>query len=151
MLEYQAQLDHTKPYYLGGQAQIDDIVYAHGGSGFLVSNIALRLVVEHYAAHQQEYETFTNDFWAGDGVAGKAFKDVGVELTWTAPIIHGGHPGVFPFGDNDSRGNPHWCLPSTTYHHVTPDDIMDMWNFEQRWIAEDEMVSLSNADSIKRT
>lgn len=51
MLQFQASLDHTKPYHMGSQNWIGDDAFAHGGSGFVVSNPALRLFVGYYATH----------------------------------------------------------------------------------------------------
>lgn len=141
ILKFQEQLDHTKPYYMGAQVNIGDVEFGHGGSGFLVSDTALQQVVEHYVAHQKEWEEFTDGHWAGDAVAGKAFRDAGAGLTRTWPIIQGDHPGAFPLEEDDGKGQPRWCYPSATYHHTSPSDIEDMWSFEQRWIADGGLVS----------
>ncbi|KAH0075934.1 glycosyltransferase family 31 protein, partial [Aureobasidium melanogenum] len=77
MLVYLSNLDWTKPYYLGGQMQIGDVLFGQGGHEFIVSRPALQNVVTHYQAHQKEYEDFTDGHWAGDCVLGKAFKDSG--------------------------------------------------------------------------
>ena len=148
MLKFQAQLDHTKRYYMGGQMWISDVIFAHGGSGFLVSNAAARALVDYYTAHQSELEDFTAGHWAGDCVLGKTFKDAGVPLTLTWPIIQGDHPGVFPYGRTDhSRVTPLWCYPITTYHHLSADVIEELWDSEQRWIANGGAVSHRPASS----
>ncbi|KAH0078466.1 alpha-1,2-mannosidase, partial [Aureobasidium melanogenum] len=93
MLVYLSNLDWTKPYYLGGQMQIGDVLFGQGGHEFIVSRPALQNVVTHYQAHQKEYEDFTDGHWAGDCVLGKAFKDSGTPLIWTWPIMQGDDVG----------------------------------------------------------
>jgi hypothetical protein len=64
--QYLALLDPTKPIYAGSQMFIGGVLFAHGGSGFVVSRPALKMVVDHYAAHKKEIEEFTDGHWAGD-------------------------------------------------------------------------------------
>lgn len=53
---------------------IGDIMFAHGGTGYVISRPALQNVVDLFQANQPEWEWFTNDFWAGDGILGKAMS-----------------------------------------------------------------------------
>lgn len=66
-LQYLALIDHTKPHYSGSQMFIGDVLFAHGGSGFFVSQPAMKMVVDYYALHQEEIEKFTDG--AGPGIA----------------------------------------------------------------------------------
>ena len=92
--QYLATLDSTKPVYTGRPMQIGDDLFAHGGSGFVVSQPALRRVVDHYAAHKTAIESFTNSHWAGDCVLGKTFTDAGIPLIHAWPAFQGDHPGL---------------------------------------------------------
>jgi hypothetical protein len=78
--QYLATLDATKPIYAGKQMFIANDLFAHGGSGFVVSQPALRTVVDYYTSHKTAIEEFTNGHWAGD-VSGMQLRPVDDELT----------------------------------------------------------------------
>lgn len=46
LLQYLSLLDHTKPYYLGAGTCLGEHLFAHGGSGFVVSQPAMRQVTQ---------------------------------------------------------------------------------------------------------
>lgn len=140
LLHYLSVLDYSKPIYLGSQMYIGDVLFAHGGSGFVVSRSAMRKVVSHYTAHKSDLEAFTRGHWAGDAVLGKTFTDSGVEFTDAWPIMQGDYPGIVAYAKPDGRpiADPEkrvWCYLTVSYHHVPPETVEDMWNFEQQWIA----------------
>ena len=134
LLAWLDTLDHTLPYYIGAQMQIGDIVFAHGGSGFIASRAAMRLVVDMFVANQEEWEKFTDGHWAGDCVLGKAFKDSGAPLTWAWPSIQGVKPGSIDYAKYD-YGKRLWCYPTVSYHHLSTYEVEDIWRFEQDWLA----------------
>lgn len=140
LLEYLAALDHTKPHYTGSIMYIGDVVFAHGGSGFMVSQPAMRLVLDQYATHKAEIEAYTDGHWAGDCVLGKVFSEAGVHFSDAWPIIQGDYPGIVAYARPDGRpiADPNkrvWCYPTVSYHHVSPDIVEDLWLFEQQWLA----------------
>lgn len=133
LLNYLHALDWTKQYYMGGQIWIGDIEFAHGGASFAVSRPALEKVVAMFEANQKEWEDFTNGHWAGDCVLGKAFADSGTPLMHAWPIWQGDDIGNMNYAriDNNHRL---WCMPTVSYHHLSPSAVEDMWLFEQEWI-----------------
>ncbi|KAI5264014.1 hypothetical protein E4T47_08874 [Aureobasidium subglaciale] len=140
LLKYLAVLNPSKPHYTGSIMFIGDTVFAHGGSGFMVSQPAMRMVVEHYATHKTEIEAYTNGHWAGDCVLGKVFTESGVKFTDAWPIMQGDYPGLVAYARPDGRpiADPNkrvWCYPTVSYHHLSPDMIEDLWKFEQTWLA----------------
>lgn len=146
-LQYLALLDHTKPHYSGSQMFIGDVLFAHGGSGFFVSQPAMKMVVDFYASHQEEIEKFTDGHWAGDCVLGKVFKDAGVPFTNSWPIFQGDYPGIVPYAKPDGRPVADvktrvWCYPTVSYHHLSPEVVEDLWYFEQRWFKSNPVVRL---------
>jgi hypothetical protein len=148
LLDHLATLDHTKPYYSGSPAYIDNVGFAHGGSTFVVSPPAMRAVTEYYNAHKEEVEKLTDSHWAGDCVLGKYLAESGTSLTSARPAIQGDYPGIVPYmGPDDREGPPIeaslWCTPAVSYHHVDPATIKDLWNFEQEQISLSEDVSLT--------
>lgn len=153
LLGHLATLDHSRPYYTGVEIYIGTVGFAHGGSGFIVSQPAMQLVVDHFDTHQQELEAFTDGHWAGDCVLGKAFADAGVSLTGAWPITQGDYPGIVPYIAPDGRPMPPldariWCNPTVSYHHMQPDMIEDLWKFEQEWLSHLEEVRDSYSSSV---
>lgn len=145
LLQYLEDLDHTRPYYVGNQMQISN-VFAHGGSGFAVSQPAMRMVIDYWTSHQREFDYVTDLNWAGDEVLGKAFINSDIQLTYGWPIFQLDYPGVVPYARPDDRSVYDsrmrlWCYPTVSYHHVSPETVEDLWNFEQDWIARSNEVS----------
>jgi hypothetical protein len=138
--QYLATQDPAQLFYAGSQAFIAGDRFAHGGSGFVVSQSAMRKVVDHYVAHKSEIERFTDDHWCGDCVLGKAFTDSGVPLTNTWPAFQGDYPGLVSYAPAESRPVPDessrvWCHRAISYHHMSPTMTDDLWHFEQAWMA----------------
>lgn len=132
-LAYLNSLDHKEPWYMGSQMQIGSVVFAHGGSGIFASQAALRMVVDLFVANQDEWEKFTAMHWAGDCVLGKAFTDAEVDLTWAWPTIQGVKPSSIEYDRFEYRKRL-WCYPTISYHHLSPSEVEDIWNFEQDWL-----------------
>jgi hypothetical protein len=132
LIAWLAQLDANRPLYLGTQMQIGDIIFAHGGSGFVISNPAMRKVSEYRASHMEEIDQLTTTEWAGDCVLGKALADAGVPLTWSWPMLQGSRPwDIDHFAEGYEKKT--WCHPVVSYHHMTPADIEELWKFDREW------------------
>lgn len=133
LLAWVSKHDPSQPKYLGCQTAIGDNVFAHGGSGFVLSNPAMRKVSEHRKTHMSELEELTVREWAGDSVLGRVLKDVGVSLTWSWPMSQGKQLWDLDcFSEAYSRRA--WCHPVVTFHHMTPIEVYDMWAFDQQWL-----------------
>lgn len=132
MLAWLSRLDASKPYYMGSQTQIGNIVFAHGGSGYVVSGPSMRAASEKHVSELAHYDAFTNEQWAGDCVLGQILADVGTQLTWSWPMIQGETPATL---DHSQEGwaKKLWCYPAVTYHHISPAEVSSMWAFEQEW------------------
>ncbi|KAF2719055.1 glycosyltransferase family 31 protein [Polychaeton citri CBS 116435] len=115
LLKYLSALNHSQQYYIGSQMQIGDIIFAYGGSGFVLSNAAIRRAVDLLQDHQEEWEKVTDGHWAGDCVLGKALRDTETPVLWAWPRL--------------------WCYPTVSYHHMRPEAIKDIWEFEQKWLS----------------
>ncbi|KAK6076857.1 hypothetical protein SCUP234_06926 [Seiridium cupressi] len=137
ILHWLSHIDASKPYYMGQEMQIGDIVFAYGGSSFIISNSAMKTLVEYRATKPGVYEEFTGNHWAGDCVLGKAMLDAGIKLSWQYPNLFGGMP--YDMDYNETFGSPQrrlWCYPTTTYHHVSPSDVEEIYHNEQKWNQE---------------
>ncbi|KAI6838160.1 glycosyltransferase family 31 protein [Hortaea werneckii] len=142
--------DRTDLIYAGSQMFISGVLFAHGGSGFIVSQPTMQRVVDHYSVHKTEIEEFTDGHWAGDCVLGKAFTDSGVPFTNAWPAIQGDYPGLVPYARADGRSVPdeslrEWCYPTISYHHMSPGMTQQLWSFEQEWM----MNHNATADMLK--
>nr|POE49331.1 hypothetical protein CFP56_32481 [Quercus suber] len=129
-------LDHDKPLYIGSPAVISDQLFAHGGSGYLLSRPAMRKVADFYHDNQEELDRFAAEHWAGDCVLSSTLEhklDVG--LTWAFPILQGGDPTLQDFSEY-GYDRQIWCYPTVSYHHLTPAAIQSLWEFEQQWTSD---------------
>lgn len=132
LIAWLSQLDASRPLYLGCQMQIGEVIFGHGGSGFVISNPAMRKVSKYRASHMKELDQLTASQWAGDCVLGKVLADVGVPLTWSWPMLQGSRPwDLDHFGEGYNKKT--WCHPVISYHHMTPADIEELWRFDQEW------------------
>ena len=117
--------DHTKPLYFGSPAMFKEITFGHGGTGYLVSNGAMQHVVGNNPAVAKNYEDEAANSCCGDHVLAKLMLDHGIELTRANPNFNGEPPYTVRFDDEK------WCQPVVTFHHMSPPDIEDMWEFER--------------------
>lgn len=145
LLQYLGTVDSTKAIYAGKQMLISGDVFAHGGSAFVVSQPAMRTVVDYYTAHKAEIEKLTNGHWAGDCVLGKTFTDSGVPFTNAWPAFQVDYPGLVQYTRADARPNGEqlrlWCGTPVSYHHMSAAMVEEMWDFEQDGNAENDAVS----------
>lgn len=132
LLEYLANFDASKPYYIGKHLYIKDIEFGYGGAGFVLSNPAMRKVTEQRSTRISDYEEFTASHWVGDCALGKVLEDAKVPLHRAFPHFQGDSPATMdPATTKIDRDA--WCFPVITYHHVSPTEIEDLWHFEQSW------------------
>jgi hypothetical protein len=147
VVEYLLKLDPSQDLYMGNPMYINDVLFAHGGSGFVISQAAMRKVTEHWRTRVAEYDKYTTESWAGDMVLGKALKDAGVELTQLFPHLQG--EPVSSFDHNGSKiGRAPWCYAPMTYHHMRKGEIQNLWAFERAWRRKGKGL-LSHGDVFK--
>ncbi|KAL3456678.1 hypothetical protein BJX64DRAFT_281167 [Aspergillus heterothallicus] len=132
MVPWLSRLDAKKPLYLGAPMQMGHEVFAYGGAGIVLSNPAMQLVSQYRADNFTNVERMTAEDWAGDHVLGMILKDVGVTLVYAWPLLVPIRVWEFEFFKEVNGHNP-WCYPVASYHHMSPQDIQDMWLFEQQW------------------
>lgn len=134
LMRWLSNFDSRRPYYLGNQVQIGEVVFGHGGSGFIISKPAMQMASAHRAANLAYYDQYTAGHWAGDCVLGKLLLDAGVELTWSWPHLQGN------FGALDYNGTAYdkkiWCYGAVSHHHIPPEEIQGLWEFEQDWYSQ---------------
>ncbi|KAJ5965841.1 hypothetical protein N7481_012555 [Penicillium waksmanii] len=131
LLAWLAKFDAKKPWYLGTETQIADVIFAHGGSGFMVSNPALQDASDQYTARRKELDNYVDHHWAGDCVLGKVLADAGVNLHFTWPILQNSNIGELDEFTNELYRLP-WCYLAVAFHHLSSREIDHLWKFEQR-------------------
>lgn len=134
LLAWLDNFNSNRKWYLGNQMMIGENTFAHGGSGFVISNAAMHAVADFHAARRDEWDEITDREWAGDCVLGMAFAKAGIGLTWSWP-----HFTTESVWEQDALGKglstPQWCYPPLTFHHMTPADVNQMWQFDQDWFS----------------
>ncbi|OKL57733.1 hypothetical protein UA08_07235 [Talaromyces atroroseus] len=151
LVAWLSQLDPQRDWYLGFPMQIGDIIFAYGGAGFVISNPVMQKVSEYLATNAAELDEFTASQWAGDCVLGKVFADAGVGLNWSWPTLQNDKPWELDHFASiyDKRA---WCYPLVSYHHMQPDDIREMWEFDRDWFKLDDPTTklLLYSDAFRR-
>jgi len=133
-------IDPAQPFYFGSEVQIGDDIFAHGGSAFVLSQPAVKMAADRYQHHEQEVLDFTATHWAGDCVLGKVLRDAGVDLTFSWPMFQGGNPALLEW--EEEKGDQRlWCAPAMSYHHVSPQEKLRLFEFEQNWIRAQQPIS----------
>jgi hypothetical protein len=130
LLEYMTKFDATQELYLGKHMYIEDVLFAHGGSGFVLSVAAIRKVTEHWRLNVAEYDKYTTENWAGDMILGKVLRDVDIQLFWAFPHFQGDPVSSLDHNVSKVDRRP-WCYAPITYHHMREADIRKLWTFEQ--------------------
>ncbi|KAI9825516.1 MAG: hypothetical protein M1819_000508 [Sarea resinae] len=125
LLEWVAKLDPSKPYYLGAPVSIGGQSFAHGGSGFILSQGAMNKTVGQDEGLAARYDEAIAHECCGDLVLAKALQetsDIQVMRSW--PMINGETPFTQPFD------HLQWCHPVVTFHHMSSEEIHRVWKFE---------------------
>ncbi|WPG99658.1 Hypothetical protein R9X50_00247700 [Acrodontium crateriforme] len=137
MVEWTKKMDHTEQLYAGSAAVISDQIFGHGGSGYLLSAATIKAGAKLYAEQQKKWDEFASSHWAGDCVLATALEtDLDIKLFWAFPMIQGGDPAIMDFSEI-GYDKKVWCFPAMTYHHLSPENIEAMWEFEQEWTSSE--------------
>jgi len=148
MLAWLETLDYRDPHYLGTETQIGEVLFAHGGSGIVLSRKAINLAVKHHSLNPSKWDKYVDDHWAGDCVLGKLLADAGVDLTFCWPLMQNAHLGeIEPLTFNFHR-QP-WCWPILDYHHLSPSNVEQMWQFDHDWFVRRKHKYLLHEDVFK--
>lgn len=118
--------DPSKRLYLGSKVP-NDPPFAHGGSGYALSRGAMKqLVGKDGSQVAADFDMMVKDDCCGDKVLGILLKQKQISLKNWDPLISGQKPRRMGFGPKL------WCQPVITYHHMSPEEINEMWQFELR-------------------
>lgn len=127
LIEWLRRLDKKKDLFLGSTTYINDNPFAHGGSGILMSGVAMRTLADENNGTAARWDPEVHNNCCGDYLLAQALKEyeIGpVKNSW--PTINGESQNTIPFGDE------HWCQPVVTMHHVSTDEMEEMVKFEEK-------------------
>jgi hypothetical protein len=130
LLIWLSKLDATKPLYLGCPVMIGETVFAHGGSGWVLSGPAVKKLVELEGEMKKAWEERTAKSCCGDQVLAEGLLDGGIGLTGAFPMIQGLTPTTLDWS------SAHWCSPVVSWHHMSANEVDAVWQMEQAWIEE---------------
>lgn len=116
--------DPRKPYYLGSPTYLD-IEFAHGGTGYIISQAAMEAAVGKHLDIAEKYDKDVRDICCGDRMIGRVLLDEKIGLSKAWPMLNGEKPLTIPFSST------HWCQPVITMHHLNAQEVSQVWNFEQ--------------------
>ncbi|KIW24198.1 uncharacterized protein PV07_09926 [Cladophialophora immunda] len=123
------KLNHTLPLYIGAANNYDDeLIFAHGGSGYIISAgaaAAFERIYDH--EHIEKWEAETTITCCGDVMLGMAMRDAGIKLRNAAPLVQ------FATVAEISWSSRTWCEPSWTWHHVDARGMKDLFDFDRKW------------------
>ncbi|RMZ81593.1 hypothetical protein DV737_g2534, partial [Chaetothyriales sp. CBS 132003] len=126
------RLDSSKPLYFGSPTYINGEAFSHGGSGFILSGVALSQFADGDEGVAARYDKDMQNEQFGDYVLMKALRDKGVKFSPVWPMLQAEKPSTIPFGPGPDNGVRHWCQPVVTMHHITPNEASQIWTFEQQ-------------------
>lgn len=130
LLTWLGRLEHKQPLYLGGRSFVGQIPFAHGGSGFVISQTALKKLYEVEPVHGKAWQSMVPNMCCGDAVLANALLDVDVPLTPSQPGIQSEPPSTMHWTADK------WCTVALSWHHVTSAELDALWQFEQEWLKE---------------
>ncbi|KAI1853000.1 hypothetical protein JX265_012889 [Neoarthrinium moseri] len=139
VVEYLSKFNSSEAHYLGKHMYIGSVLFAHGGSGFILSNPAAAKVAAHWKSHEDEYDRYTLGEWAGDMVLGKVLKDVNIDLFWAFPHLQGDSLTTIDWNVSKVDRQP-WCYAPLTFHHMNKAEFGSLWEFEQLWLRRNTAV-----------
>lgn len=110
--------------YIGSEALINNLSFAHGGSGYLISRLAMERIVGGSP------DNFL-DIWGpqamneccGDYLIGRVMQqEVNLSISDARPFFQGAKP------EDAWYATDLWCHPVVTMHHTTPQQISELWS-----------------------
>ncbi|KAI9812717.1 MAG: hypothetical protein M1827_004473 [Pycnora praestabilis] len=145
LLRWLATMDPTDPLYIGSPSYLGDIEFTHGGSGWIISQEAMKRAIGNNPGIGSEYEDDVSGVCCGDAMMAKAILDKGgIHVTKRWPMINGEKPTTVPYDDR------HWCSPVITMHHLSPEEVSRVWNCEYQR-NNTEVTSLKSSPILKAT
>ncbi|PBP25962.1 hypothetical protein BUE80_DR003096 [Diplocarpon rosae] len=137
-------LDPSKTLYMGspvwvrGQAPNISFEFAHGGSAYVLSYGALKILntvetpdapgsMDPSSPAYSQYGLPVEALCCGDDALARAFVKRGVRMKGYWPMFNGEVPATAPYG------NGHWCEPVISLHHISEQNMDSLWHWIAAW------------------
>ncbi|KAI1800755.1 glycosyltransferase family 31 protein [Daldinia bambusicola] len=104
--------DPSKKHYIGSIALLNGFAFAHGGSGYILSQATMRDLAMNHPGIANQYDMKATRSCCGDYVLSVALNEtlgIGVKQSW--PTINGEKPYTIPYGPRE------WCHPIDFEQH----------------------------------
>jgi hypothetical protein len=111
---------------LGSLSYINNLLFAHGGSGMLISGSAMRNFAVTHNGTASRWDYKMQKECCGDWVLAQILKEYGMDLMNSWPTISGESLFTTPFASD------HWCQPLVTMHHISAADAQLLGTFEDK-------------------
>lgn len=125
-------LDDATPIYIGSPVWLPKLEFAHGGSAYVLSYGAMKALnypekddKEHPLYSQYGFNTTA--LCCGDEALARVLKSKGVSLKGYWPMFNGEVPTALSFGRDL------WCEPVISLHHLSGEDMKDLWQWTEKW------------------
>ncbi|KAF4125786.1 hypothetical protein GMORB2_1032 [Geosmithia morbida] len=111
--------------YIGSVALLNDMPFAHGGSGYVLSGDLMRRMVNDLPDLAARYDERATQECCGDFLMSVAVREAGTKVLQAHPMFNGEKPNTLPFGPSQ------WCQPLLSMHHVDAEEISMLWQYEE--------------------
>jgi hypothetical protein len=127
LLTWLSQMDPFEPRYIGSSTiGGDDIRFAHGGTGYIVSHASAKIIAEQ--TMEEEKKSFNITKWdcCGDSALAKAFRLHDVLITPAFPNVNGESLYDLEYS-MDSL-----CFAMVTMHHMGVNELTELAIYQNR-------------------
>ena len=126
-----SHFDASQPLYMGSPVwPKNKVVFAHGGSGFVLSRTALEKLAEAtHAANGSLAASMGIDLaqeCCGDEILANVLHKLGIELRGYWPMFNGEKPATLRFGEEQ------WCEPMIALHHLNQAELKRFYLWQQQ-------------------
>lgn len=119
------KLNPKKKLYVGSEVRAGTQWFAHGGSGYMLSKPAMKLLVgDDRAQVAADFDKGALSACCGDQELARSLHRKKLEVENWRPMINGEKASRFGYGPKL------WCTPVVTQHHMTSSEVQDIWQFE---------------------
>lgn len=131
LLTWLSQMDSYEPRYIGSSVvggiweKGENIRFAHGGTGYIISHAAAKLIAEETDEEQKKSFEITREDCCGDSALGKVLSQHGVLITPAFPNVNGETLYHIEY-DKDSL-----CFAPVTMHHMNAEEIKVLVKYQE--------------------
>jgi hypothetical protein len=137
LLTWLSQINPSEPRYIGSSVVGgENIHFAHGGTGYIISSAAAKIIAEETDEDQRKGFEIIKQDCCGDSALAKVLRRHGVFITPAFPNVNG---ETLHHIDYDKHS---LCFAPVTMHHMGVDDIKELARYQE--IMSNGKVSLSH-------